>query len=244
MNRESRVCLLNARVLLAALAMLAAAPASAQNQFFPGAPRSGYVFNPLAGTQPIPAQPMNVPSQPQAGVWHIQPPPAAQNSQFPTAQPQNPANTWMRPPVASPPSQLPPGALIDLRTGLPIQVAIGQGIAGQSAATTQRLGVRTAHPAQLVPQPPVFPYQMTPQARQFWRGVRGYGQSDFGQSRGYSSYGQNHFNQTRSGYSRHNQSRAGQSYPQRSFHNQNRFNQTRSNASLYNVVIPYGHNWR
>ncbi|MHC4874942.1 MAG: hypothetical protein ACYTGL_00500 [Planctomycetota bacterium] len=225
-------------ILLASLALFAATPAFAQDQFFPGAPPSPSIFNPLAGTQPAPPAPGQTQADRNSGVWQI-PSPQIVPSPAPSAGmlPQ-PGGPQLGPPVSPMPGQYPPGTLVDLRTGLPINIANGQPIdsAQQQPAANSR--------DQVVPQQTPLP-RVSPAARRFWRGVRGYGRSEFGQSRaGYSNFGQSLSGQNQSGYSRHNQSLRGQSFPSRGFRNQSRFNQSLRGTTLHNVVVPYGRNWR
>ena len=234
--------------VLTGLALLTASPAMAQNQFFPGAQQPGYVFNPLAGAQPAPAQPASSAVKLPSGVWQVPSYPAAQSPRFLPGQSPNQAAPWIRPPVGPIPGQFAPGqpgpgTLIDCQTGLPIQIA------GQPAANLQptnaSTGQNTAQPNQPPPLQSAYPWQMPPPAQRFWHDMRGYGRSYYGQGQsGYSNFGRNNFNQSQPGYSRHNQSRAGQSYSQPSFHNQNRFNQSLPNTTLHNVLVPYGRNWR
>ena len=254
--------------LLTAFALSTASLATAQDQFFPGEPQALYIFNPLAGAQPATAPAAPATPQPASGVWVIQALPVVQFSQTPPLQTPNPANPWIGPPVGAFPGQYPPGTLIDLRTGLPLQIATAQpGVPsqhlqqvpgtgqlqqagqaqhpGQTQPSAQPAAQHTAQTQQPIPQPPVFPYQMTVPARRFWHDIGGYGRSYFGQSGpGYSTYGQQHVNQNQFGMSRHNMSHAGQSFPQPSRHNMNRFNQSLPNTTLHNVVVPYGRNWR
>jgi len=233
---------INRRGFLTLLALLTASPAVAQNQFFPGAPQSGYVFNPLAGTQPVTAPPaVQLPS----GVWHVPATPPARNSTFLPGQTPTQAAPWLGPPVSPMPGQIAPGTLIDPRTGLPIQIAAGQQVPQNPHAVQQQSTQQTPPQDYRNQQLPVYPWQMSPPAQRFWRSVGGYGRSYYGQSQaGYSNFGQNHYNQNQAGFSRHGQSHAGQSWPRQNFHNQNRFNQNLPNTTLHNVVVPYGRNWR
>ena len=226
----------------AGLILMMASPAAAQNQFFPRAPQSSYVFNPLAGTQPMSAQPA---AQLPSGVWRVQAPPPARNSAFLTGQTPDQAAPWIRPPVGPIPGQLAPGTLIDRRTGLPIQIAAGQQVPQNQQAAEQQRHQNAPQQAQPQQQLPVYPWQMSPPAQRFWQSVGGYGRSYHGQSHhSYSNFGQNLHNQSQSGFSNHNQSYAGQRWARQSFHNQNHFNQSLPNTTLHNVVVPYGRNWR
>ncbi len=236
---------LNRLCFLACLALLTASPVTAQNQFFPGAQQQGYVFNPLAGAQPVPAQPASPAVQLPSGVWQVPSSSAVQSPRFLPGQVPNQAAPWIRPPVGPIPGQLAPGTLIDRRTGLPIQIANGQQVQQAQQSAQQRDPQNTAQQNQPGQQLPVYPWQMSPPAQRFWSNVGGYGRSYHGQSQaGYSNFGQNHHNQSQAGYSRHNQSYAGQTWPQQTFHNQSHFNQSLPNTTLYNVVVPYGRNWR
>jgi hypothetical protein len=220
---------------LAALALLPASPAAAQNQVFPGAPQSTYVFNPLAGAQPVATRPASPAVQPPGGVWQVPSRPAVLSPRFLPGQFPDQAAPWVRPPVGPIPGQFVPDQLVPGR-----QIATSQ-----PAAQLHSAKPNAALPGQSTPQPHVMPWQMSPPARRFWHDLGGYGGSTYGQSQpGFSKFGQNHFNQSASGYSRHNQSDAGQSYSQPSFHNQNHFHQSLPNTTLHNVVIPYGRNWR
>ncbi|MBI1314210.1 hypothetical protein GC176_23190 [bacterium] len=242
MNRAFQLC------LLTSLTLLTAVPTLAQDQFFPGAPQSNGVFNPLAGRQPVPPQPVYGTNQPGVGVWHYQTPLALQNPRIPATQTPSQTGPWLQPSSGPLSGQVVPGTVIDPRTRLPIQSAAGQPTLQSQPAAQQ--AVRNA--ASLYQPSPYQSWQQqnaaafqTPQARRFWHDIRGYGESYYGQSRaGISSYGQNRFNQNRLGYSRYNQSRSGQSYPQPSLYNQNRYNQNRLNMSLHNVIVPYGQGWR
>ncbi len=231
--------------VLTGLALLTDSPATAQNQFFPGAQQQGYVFNPLAGAQPIPSQPASPAVQLPSGVWQVPSSSAVQSPRFLPGQVPNQAAPWIRPPVGPIPGQLAPGTLIDRRTGLPIQIANGQQVPQtQQSAQQQRLQ-NTSQQAQLQQPRPAYPWQMSPPAQRFWNSVRGYGRSYHGQSQAsYSNFGQNHHNQSQRGYSSHNQTYAGQTWPRQGFHNQSRFNQSLPNTTLHNVVVPYGRHWR
>jgi hypothetical protein len=236
---------INRLCVLTSLALLTASQATAQNQFFPGAQQSGYVFNPLAGAQPVPAQTPGPAVQLPSGVWQVPSHSTVQSPRFLPGQVPNQAAPWIRPPVGPIPGQLAPGTLIDRRTGLPIQIATGQQTLQTQQPAQQQQLQNTPQQAQPQQPRPAYPWQMSPPAQRFWNSVGGYGRSYHGQSQaGYSNFGQNHHNQSQRGYSSHNQSLAGQTWPQQSFRNQSRFNQSLPNTTLHNVVVPYGRNWR
>lgn len=231
--------------LMAGLMLAGNRLTGAQDQYFPGAPQSAPAFHPIVpgGTAGQSGRSQRQPPS-GSGVWAMPLPPTVRANPFPHGQAPDQAAPWGRPPVGPIPGQYGATVFIDRRTGLPVQPQTGW---QRESPRNRQPADRTGKPSfnAQPPQPPVFPFQMSPPARRFWHNAQGYGRSVYGQSApGFSTYGQNRFNQSNVRQSRHNVTRFGQSFAWPGWKSGSRFNQSLPNTSLHNVVVPYGASWR